>query len=96
MTGDRDERDIQKLFDLIGEEQSRSIRIEAKLDILNAHCQTGFPRCAERLARLEGIETDVRKIEDGQTWLWRILTGSIITAIVGAFIKFIAWPGVKP
>lgn len=54
----------------------------------------GFPRCAERLGRLDALEEDTetahRRIDDIKSKLWWAITTSIVTG-VGFISSVILW-----
>lgn len=55
--------------------------------------QQDYKAISERLNKVENIaisnEKRIDRMEDNTKWLWRTITGSIITIVIGVIVAFI-------
>lgn len=75
--------------EVLQEIRERIVRIETKLDNYNDLRAT-----AEKAYALSTQNTtNIKRIEDNLTWLWRTVVGSIITGTIAAIFAFLKGGG---
>ncbi|URJ42217.1 hemolysin XhlA family protein [Paenibacillus polymyxa] len=75
----------------------RMTRVETKVDNMDEKLDraiTANETAVEALQSAKSAHHRLDKIEDGQKWLWRTISGTIITAVIAALFALLKTTGV--
>ena len=77
--------EVQELKKEIEEYKQLLMKIDKKIDVIGEKIANG-----EKIdeLKLQPLEKRVTKLEENQSWLWKLCASIIITGIIGAIITF--------
>ena len=78
-------QEVQELKEEVSEYKTLLMKIDKKIDVIGEKIANG-----EKIdeLKLQPLEKRVTKLEENQSWLWKLCASIIITGIIGAIITF--------
>lgn len=78
-------QEVQELKNEMDENKKILVVIDKKIDVITEKIANG-----EKIdeLKLQPIEKRITKLEENQSWLWKLCASIIITGIIGAVISF--------
>ncbi len=78
-------QEVQELKIEVNEYKAILTQIDKKIDVIGEKIANG-----EKIDELKihPIEKRLQKLEDNQSWLWKLCASIIITGIIGAIVTF--------
>lgn len=78
-------QEVQELKEEINEYKQLLTQIDKKCDVITEKIANG-----EKMdeLKLQSFEKRITKLEENQSWLWKLCASIIITGIIGAVISF--------